>query len=391
MFRGQNAIMILPVLGVIVLFSMFTFKDSSYIKFKSTNIQSNDLNGVKIMHEEELRNMRELREMVVRNSYSLGKIAKSMNVSVENEAKQARTMEDQIHNVVGKANKTEATQPPHQSWKNEPNIKLLNEEDIKPFNGQILILVFSHIENIERRTTIRRTWGDPNNFPKQRALFKNATYKVFFITGFVANQIEKAKAESKTHRDILITNRTENYFDISRRTQFGIQWTLKNCKFDYFFKTDDDVFLSIPNAYKFFYQDPFAVEHNTSLYAGYMHIRGGPIRDKGSKWHVSKKLWGEPIYPPFATGMAIILSRNVAERIEPYFEWKNVFPLEDVNIGFYVFIARVPNVGVRAAKRAEFVLDYTAAVCNRYRPETITMHPVKKEACMRKLMQASLA
>ena len=366
----------ISIVGVFLV-SLFVFKDSSYLISKPANITSKYLHDIKTMYEEKFRDLQELRKIV------------------ENQVKQNKTT-DKIDNprpIVNciKANKTEASQPSHQSRKNEPNIRLLNEDDVKPFNGQILFLVFSHIGNIERRTTIRRTWGDPTNFPKQRALFKNATYKVFFITGFVADQIEKAKTESKTHRDLLITNRTENYFDISRRTQFGIQWTLKNCKFDYFFKTDDDVFLSIPNAYKFFYQDPFAVEHNTSLYAGYMHIRGGPIRDKGSKWHVSKKLWGEPIYPPFATGMAIILSRNVAERIEPYFEWKNVFPLEDVNIGFYVFIARVPNVGVRAAKRAEFVLDYTAAVCNRYRPETITMHPVKKEACMRKLMQASLA
>ena len=67
-----------------------------------------------------------------------------------------------------------------------------------------------------------------------------------------------------------------------------------------------------------------------------------------------------------------------------------MFPLEDVNIGFYVFVAKVPNIGVRPSRGAEFVLDYTVAICNHYRRETITMHPVKNEACMRKLMEASL-
>eukprot|EP00111_Clytia_hemisphaerica_P005194 TCONS_00014978-protein len=388
MLRGQSSILIIIlVLGLIVLLSVFSYKDGSHIKFKiqsPINTQSNDLNDVKIIHEEELRHVQELREMVGKNSLSLDQIAKSLNISFSNKVRQEKI--GTIDNQIPKLN---TPMPSHQSQINEPNVKLLNEEDLKPSSSQIFFLVFSHIGNVERRTTIRRTWGNPDNFPKQRAMFKNATYKVLFITGFVADKIKKAKEESKKHGDMLITNRTENYFDISRRTQFGIHWTIRNCKFDYFFKTDDDVFVSIPNTYKLFYQDAFAVEHKTSLYAGLMHMRGGPIRDKRSKWYIDKKLWGQTIYAPFATGMAIILSRNVAERIEPYFEWKNVFPLEDVNIGFYVFVAKVPNIGVRPSKGAEFVLDYTVAVCSHYKRETITMHPVKNEACMRKLVQAS--
>ncbi|XP_066927786.1 beta-1,3-galactosyltransferase 1-like [Clytia hemisphaerica] len=376
--RAPNSLRILiPILGVILLLSLFTFKDSSYIRFTPTNTQSNDLNDVKIIHEEELRSMQELREMIDKNSLSLGQIAKSLNVSLDNKSRQKKM------DTIDK-------QSPRVSGNEKPNVKLLNEEDLKTFDGQILFLVFSHIGNVDRRTAIRRTWGAPMNFPKQRAMFKNATYKVLFITGFVADKIKKAKEESKTHRDMLITNRTENYFDISRRTQFGIHWTIRNCKFDFFFKTDDDVFVSIPNTYNFFYKDPFAVEHKTSLYAGLMHMRGGPNRNKNSKWYIDKKRWGQTVYAPFATGMAIILSRNVAERIEPYFQWENVFPLEDVNIGFYVFVAKVPNIGVRPSKGAEFVLDYTGAVCNHYKRKTITMHSVKTEACMKKLMQESL-
>ncbi|XP_066927785.1 beta-1,3-galactosyltransferase 1-like [Clytia hemisphaerica] len=381
MFRGQNPLLlIIPVLGVIVLLSLFTFKDSSYVKFTPTNTQSNDLSDVKIIHEEELRHVQELREMV-------GRIASSLNVSFNHKVAQNKKIDKP--NMGNMKTSESFSQRSQQTQIKEPNVRLLNEEDLKPSSSQILFLVFSHIGNYERRTTIRRTWGNPDNFPKQRAMFKNATYKVLFITGFAADKIKKAKEESKKHGDMLITNRTENYFDISRRTQFGIHWTIRNCKFDYFFKTDDDVFVSIPNTYKLFYQDAFAVEHKTSLYAGLMHMRGGPIRDKRSKWYIDKKLWGQTIYAPFATGMAIILSRNVAERIEPYFEWKNVFPLEDVNIGFYVFVAKVPNIGVRPSKGAEFVLDYTVAVCSHYKRETITMHPVKNEACMRKLVQAS--
>ena len=93
----------------------------------------------------------------------------------------------------------------------KPNIKLLNSKDIDKFHGDILILVTSHIQHRERRNSIRLTWGDAVKFTDHRRKYNDTTYKTYFVTGYIQNVITEAKFESSIYKDLLITNRTEEY------------------------------------------------------------------------------------------------------------------------------------------------------------------------------------
>ena len=139
-----------------------------------------------------------------------------------------------------------------------PSIKLVNSNDIEAKNAEILVLVTSHIAHRNRRDSIRVNWGDLCKFAKYgRQYNSKATYKVYFITGYLQSEIERARIESALHKDMLIMNRTEDYWDLSRRVMFGFLWSLENCKFDYLLKTDDDVFVNIPNLFKWIFVNQF--------------------------------------------------------------------------------------------------------------------------------------
>ena len=165
-------------------------------------------------------------------------------------------------------------------------------------------------------------------------------------------------------------------------------WSLENCKYDYFFKTDDDVFINIPNLLNMIYHDPFSKAHKDTLYAGYLRY-GAPIRDTDSKWRVSEKEWAADLYAPFNAGGGYLLSYNVVKAIRPFFDWENPFKLEDVYVGHLVFFARIPNLGYRKQKHKEIMLYNDPTYC-RYEKIAFVHHPVRSEDCMRKLTEHSL-
>ena len=275
---------------------------------------------------------------------------------------------------------------------NTPNIKLVNSKDVGAMNVQVIILVTSHIGHRNRRDSMRTNWGDSSKFAKhlKQNYNEKATYKIYFMTGYLQSEIEKAKNESTLHKDMLITNRTEDYWDFSRRVMFGFLWSLENCKYEYLFKADDDVFVNIPNLFNLLYKDPFVLKHKDRLYAGNMFTNYVPHRSKDSKWYVSREEWAPVRYPPFTTGMAIILSRLVIEKMVPYFNWVKPFRLDDVYVGMLVKHANVPGLGIRKPKWKEFYDDPHCKKCN-FHAVTIVQHSIINDTCVASLTKKSIA
>ena len=274
---------------------------------------------------------------------------------------------------------------------NSPNIKLVNSKDIEAKDVQVLILVTSHIAHKNRRDSMRTNWGNSSKFAKHLKQNYNdkATYKIYFMTGYLESEIERARSESTLHKDMLIMNRTEDYWDLSRRVMFGFLWSLENGKYEYLLKADDDVFVNIPNLFNLLYKDPFVLKHKDRLFAGNMFINFGPHRNKKSKWYVSVEEWAPTKYPPFAPGMAIILSRFVIEKMVPYFNWVKPFRLDDVYIGMLVNYANVSGIGIRRQKWMEFYDDPHWKKCN-FHTTTIVHHHIIDDKCMASLTKKSI-
>ena len=263
-------------------------------------------------------------------------------------------------------------------------IGVINIGDItKKCSANILFMVTSHSIKADRRQSIRKNWGNESRFATK---FKNITYKVFFLTG-LPKDLTQINEESKLYGDVFITNHTESYSDTSR-VMLGMDWSMKNCKYDYYVKTDDDVFINIPNLIKLIYHDPFSKAHQNTLYAGQLSY-AIPQRNVRSKWFISEKEWAPKLYPPFVPGAGCILSYNIVKAIRPFFDWKNPFKFEDVYIGHLIFFARIQNLGYRKPKYKEFFLYADPVKCS-YQNMIVVQHPVRSEECMRKLTENSL-
>ena len=75
-------------------------------------------------------------------------------------------------------------------------------------------------------------------------------------------------------------------------------------------QTDDDCFVRV---------DKFLVQLSSlpreRLFWGDIYIDYGPERNVGSKWYVNETEWEPGLYPPYAPGIAIILSIDLVREI----------------------------------------------------------------------------
>ena len=62
------------------------------------------------------------------------------------------------------------------------------------------------------------------------------------------NRISDLNKEQSIHHDlVLLDNLEDTYFNLTRKVQLALQWSVKNEKFDFLMKTDDDVIILIHN------------------------------------------------------------------------------------------------------------------------------------------------
>ena len=55
---------------------------------------------------------------------------------------------------------------------------------------------------------------------------------------------EHLEAERMMHRDLIRGAQREHYYNLTLKTQMGLEWGSKYCDFQYLLKADDDVFVN---------------------------------------------------------------------------------------------------------------------------------------------------
>lgn len=120
-----------------------------------------------------------------------------------------------------------------------PNFFTLAEPSLSQ-NSWLVILVLSSRKNLERRSTIRQTWG------------KNHT--LYFAVGGSSNASTSSKdafhgrllEEQRTNQDLIDTVHPESYRGLPHKLKFAIRWIVrKNDNVKWIFKVDDDVYLHL--------------------------------------------------------------------------------------------------------------------------------------------------
>ncbi len=116
-------------------------------------------------------------------------------------------------------------------------------------NRSVFIAVISAPDHFEKRNLIRQTWRKHlNSSGNQEGLMGLAGFS--FSLGLTENNVTQSKIdeESKTYGDILQSEMSDSYRNLTLKLGGLFNWLYKNCeKVDFVFKVDDDVYVNVRN------------------------------------------------------------------------------------------------------------------------------------------------
>ena len=237
----------------------------------------------------------------------------------------------------------------------------------------LLIMVLTAPANLDKRTAIRNTWAmDPS---------MNIRWKTVFLVGRAASdkiQNEYLEAERMIHGDLIRGAQNENYYNLSLKTQMGLEWAAKYCEFQFLLKADDDVFV---NPYKLLDYLRRPDTPKTKLYTGRCWSNAQPRR-KG-KWGVSREEYNKTTYPEYCAGTYLLSSDVVHKVVELFDSNRKPFKLEDVYVG--TLLERIE--GVKAVGHPWFRL-FQYGHC-KYLSNTFVYHQASVK-CMEELFNAAI-
>ncbi|NXY72261.1 B3GT5 galactosyltransferase, partial [Glareola pratincola] len=189
----------------------------------------------------------------------------------------------------------------------------------------LVLLVTSSYHHIDARMAIRQTWGRERTVSGKRLV-------TYFLLGATVNLSQQADiaAESQKYKDIIQKNFTDTYYNLTLKTMMGMEWIHRFCyQSSFVMKTDTDVFVNV------FYLTELLLrkKRTTRFFTGFLKTHEYPIREKESKWYVSREEYPGKTYPPFCSGTGYVLSTDVASQIYNVSESVSFIKLEDVFIG----------------------------------------------------------
>ena len=165
-------------------------------------------------------------------------------------------------------------------------------------------------KNIQKRNTIRETWGN-------KYLFRNRRTAIIFLVGLPRDDVEKEviDREFKRYGDIVQGDFMEHYRNLTYKGILGLQFIADFCSHvPYAIKSDDDVFANI---FKIIQLSESQGPHQRFLMC--YHLRKMPIYRPGNnralkKWWLDNDLLpGKNIFPPHCAGLGWIFSTNIVK------------------------------------------------------------------------------
>ncbi|KAM7302033.1 beta-1,3-galactosyltransferase 1 [Ixodes scapularis] len=186
-----------------------------------------------------------------------------------------------------------------------------------------LVLVQSASRNTERRNAIRDTWASPT-----KDSFSGIRLGFVLGTPRKASLNDKVLREADEYRDIIMSNFTESYYNLSLSTVTLLRWAVENCAgYDYLVKADDDAFLNLTALRKYLSDKP----KKNSIF-GYLMRGYRPNRQRESKWYTPQDLYNKSRLPDFVSGFAYVITADAVPELYAAAKVIPLFPLEDVYV-----------------------------------------------------------
>ncbi|XP_058127966.1 beta-1,3-galactosyltransferase 5-like [Anopheles ziemanni] len=210
-----------------------------------------------------------------------------------------------------------------------------------PNNGTdvtLLILVTSAPTHREQRLAIRQSWG---HYGSRRDI----------SIGFIVGQTNEARvedqlaAESYMYSDLIRGNFIDSYRNLTLKTISLLEWTKLHCpNASFLLKTDDDMFINVPKLLQ------FMESHNSQRRTifGRLAKKWKPIRNKKSKYYVSPEQYYPPVFPPFTTGPAYLITADIIGEMFEKSLSQTYLKLEDVyTTGIVAQLLNIHRVNVK--------------------------------------------
>uniref|UniRef100_A0A8D0HAE4 Hexosyltransferase n=1 Tax=Sphenodon punctatus TaxID=8508 RepID=A0A8D0HAE4_SPHPU len=211
------------------------------------------------------------------------------------------------------------------------NYSLLVDQPNKCKNKPFLLLAIkSLIPHFDRRQAIRESWG-------KEIKSKNMTIVRVFLLGQTPPEdnfpdlSDMLKFESETHKDILLWNYRDTFFNLTLKEVLFLKWVNNTCpETQFIFKGDDDVFVNTHQILD--YLKSLTKEKAKDLFIGDVIKDAGPHREKKLKYYIPESVY-EGSYPPYAGGGGFLYSGDLALRLNSASDKVLLYPIDDVYTG----------------------------------------------------------
>ncbi|TRY95776.1 hypothetical protein DNTS_015774 [Danionella cerebrum] len=221
---------------------------------------------------------------------------------------------------------------------------LINHEK-KCLNEDVLLLLFvkSSSEHFDRRQAIRSTWGNETYIEAKLGI----RIRVLFALGLHPNPEHRRTLttrllfEDQKYQDLIQQDFIDSFHNLTLKLLLQLAWKETFCPYAQFLMSaDDDVFVHVPNMIR--YLQLYGRGDHKDLWVGRVHRGSPPIRDKYSKYYVSRDLYPWLAYPDYTPGSGYVLSRDVASRIyRASLSLNASFHIDDVFLGICAKVAEV--------------------------------------------------
>lgn len=237
---------------------------------------------------------------------------------------------------------------------------------------KLIILVQSRISHFSQRMVIRNTWGKqpPSDKYKWKTFFLVARSKYAQDSSLLLKEYEEFD-------DLILGDLYEDFYTLSLKVEMGFEWSVKNCKYHYLLKGDDDIFINTPTLFEYLNEK---TTPKTKLYTGYVQFFANVLRN--GRYGVPVEEYPKKIYPRYCSGGGFVVSNDVVEKMVTNIH--NVVPMkiDDAYVGELALKSGVDLL------HNEMFRMYEPCTYNN---SILVHHPVKTRVCMEKLFESHVA
>ena len=193
---------------------------------------------------------------------------------------------------------------------------------------RFLVYIHSAPKNFRKRQLVRQTWGS-------KSILTQYNMRIVFIMGSIpeAKTMDAVAMESDRYGDIVVEDFFDSYRNLTHKAIAGLKWTSIYCDHaKLVIKADDDILIDIHALMNYLSSEEVRKYGTRNLIICNQWTRMKVIRDKKSKWYVSKEEYPDDFFSPYCSGSAFVMSMDVVKALHKASYYVPFFWVDD----FYV-------------------------------------------------------